>query len=128
MLIYFVQDKATDTADLSTEGNGGASAHEHEGDGYDSDATVLYKTPECGSPGSIGSTSVESTYIMDPDYSGPGPQSQPCMRCGICYTPIGMTIYVKQRKLDYSGSFAIDGEDKYAKEQLCSSIVPTTKT
>ena len=113
MLIASVQHKATDTAGLSTEGNGGASTPEPDGDGYDSDATVLYKTPEPedrGTPGSSGSTSVESTYIMDPDYSGPGPQSQPCMRRGICYTPLGMKkIYVKKRKLDFSGSL---GEDK----------------
>ena len=69
MLIASVQDKATDTAGLSTEGNGGVSTPEPDGDGYNSDATILYKTPEPedrGTPGSSGSllqcTSVESTY------------------------------------------------------------------
>ena len=63
MLIAFVQDKATDTAGLGTEGNGGASVPEPDGDGYDSDTTVLYGTPEpedCGTPGSSDSLQLKA--------------------------------------------------------------------
>ena len=94
-----MQDKATDTDGLEESGG------DQGADGYDSDATVLYKTPEIkqrGSPRS-GSTSLESVCIMDPDYSGPGPQSQPCMKHGIMYTPVGMKkVHMKKRKLEES--------------------------
>ena len=51
---------------------------------------------------SDGSTSLESVYEMDPDYSGPPPQSQPCQKHGVTYVPVGMRrTYVKKRKLNF---------------------------
>ena len=44
MLIASVEDKVTDTSDLTTEGNGGTSTPETDGDGYDSDASLVQNT------------------------------------------------------------------------------------
>lgn len=47
-------------------------------------------------------SSYESSYEMDPDYSGPLPQSQPCDKHGVKYVPAGMRrVYVKKRKLEF---------------------------
>jgi hypothetical protein len=77
----------------------------------DSDATTLdlqMSPPRAPSgkvtPGdnSDSSTSLESVYEMDPDYSGPFPQSQPCQKHGVTYVPAGMRRkYVKKRKLNF---------------------------
>lgn len=47
------------------------------------------------------STSVETVYEVDPDYTGPIAQSQPCQKRGISYTPTGWKkTYQKRRKLN----------------------------
>ena len=52
---------------------------------------------------SEGSTSsYESEYEMDPEYSGTPPQSQPCDKHGVKYVPRGMRrVLVKKRKLEF---------------------------
>lgn len=45
-------------------------------------------------------TSYESEYEIDPNYTGPPPQSQPCSKHGVMYVPRGMRrVLVKKRKL-----------------------------
>ena len=92
-------------------GNDNAGAAIIEEPEYDSDATTLdlEMTPkqtlsvsECNNPGpgSNSSTSMETVYNTDPDYSGPCPQSQLCQRRGISNTPLGWKkTYQKKRKL-----------------------------
>ena len=85
---------------------GDVTKHQSEQDreDYDSDATVgLDMTPKKQSDYAVSdgsSTSVETVYDLDPDYTGPVPQSQPCQKRGICYTPEGWKkTYQKKRKL-----------------------------
>ena len=117
MGIIITQDKATSTKDLCDAATSTEKGHEHNSDTKhhsdpaddDSDATTL--DLQISPPPSVeitpgdssdGSTSMESVYEMDPDYSGPIPQSQPCQKHGVTYVPAGMRrTYVKKRKLNF---------------------------
>lgn len=73
----------------------------------DSDATTLdlemspQQTLDVNA-GDSDSSSLESIYEMDPDYSGPPPQSQPCQKHGIYYVPVGMRRRcVKKKKVKF---------------------------
>ena len=98
-----------DTATSTEKEHEHNSEMEHHSDpADDSDATVdLQMSPPPSveiTPGdnSDGSTSLESVYEVDPDYSGPPPQSQPCQKHGVTYVPAGMRrTYVKKRKLNF---------------------------
>ena len=88
------------------------SASNQPGEEYDSDATTLEhgspeKTPPLLEPANeesasrlstASSTSVETVYKIDPDYPGV-PQTQPCYKNGIHYTPLGLKrTYQKKDK------------------------------
>ena len=75
---------------------------------HDSDATTLDLeiTPRSSTQFNVGasgenSTSFESVYETDPDYSAPPPQSQPCQKHGVSYVPAGMRrkLIKKEAKL-----------------------------
>ena len=87
---------------------------------YDSDATTCSlghvsprRTPRGEpaneeSPSGASTTSVETVYEPDPDYPGVIPQSQPCIKNGVHYTPLGLKRTYqrkdkgcKRRKLDF---------------------------
>ena len=80
-----------------------------ENETYDSDATTLDLeiTPRSSTQFNVGtsgesSTSFESVYETDPDYSGPPPQSQPCQKHGVSYVPAGLRRkLIKKRKLNF---------------------------
>ena len=95
MSIIITQDKATsmeDSCDTATstdleEGHEHNSDTEHHSDPADDDSDPTTLDLQISPPPSVditpggnsdGSTSLESVYEMDPDYSGPFPQSQPC--------------------------------------------------
>ena len=66
-------------------------------------ATIIAIIPRSRASGGL-STSWESSYETDPDYSRPPPQSQPCNKHGVKvkYIPAGMRrVYIKKRKLDF---------------------------
>ena len=68
----------------------------------------MNKTPELftehvadHSVSAASSTSVETVYEVDSDYSGVA-QTQPCYKNGIHYTPLGLKkTYQKKRKLNF---------------------------
>ena len=115
-MILSLQDESTDTNDLYSvvqdEVHHNASRHEASNHGEspsnDSDATTidLEMTPWSAAQLNVGSdtsTSLESVYEPDPDYSGPPPQSQPCQKHGVFYAPAGMRRrLVKKRKLNFN--------------------------
>ena len=97
-----------DAAVLANEDDSDVTVANDDHPEDDSDATTidLQISPkqyvEHNNGESDGSTSLESVYEVDSDYSGPPPQSQPCQKCGVCYLPEGWRrTYVKRRKLNF---------------------------
>ena len=94
-------------------GSASGNQKDNPGEEYDSDATTLehgspnrtpplFTEPASEEPASTlstaSSTSVETVYEFDPDHPGV-PQTQPCFKNGIHYTPLGLKrTYQKKDK------------------------------
>ena len=99
-LTVYLQDKSTSTGDIDSP--------ECEG------TEELFQTPvrPGASPSDIGGRSVSgesggSTTTIEYDFDsdveeGVIPQSQPCWKRGLHYTPLGMKrVHIKKQKLDF---------------------------
>lgn len=104
LLMLYLQDKSTSTSDLRVV----------DPPECDEGTEELFQTPERPSVGPSGirgrSVSEESggstttiEYDFDSDVEeGVIPQSQPCWKRGLHYTPLGMKrVHIKKQKLDF---------------------------
>ena len=115
MILTFLltlQDKATTTSNLGEHVQRSQSDAEQ---GMDFEGLLSQlQTPERSEQGPSdldsasaesggSSTSLETAYETDPDVDeGVIPQSQPCYKRGIRYTPVGLKrVYRKKSKLDF---------------------------
>ena len=97
-----MQNKATSTDDLLAEDQGAQETQELFSQDQISTPLLTAADDDTASVESGSSTSLETVYEEDPDVpEGVIPQSQPCYKRGIHYTPLGLRrVYIKKRKLE----------------------------